>query len=61
MKNLENNQFDINKTTMRELTPYELSEVAGAGAGGREDKSLVALTIVIVIGTGGIVYTIATN
>ena len=26
-----NNEFEINKTTMRDLTPYELDEVAGAG------------------------------
>lgn len=55
MKNLENNQFDINKTTMRELTPYELSEIAG---GGQEDRSVVILTAGIVI---GITISIATR
>ena len=30
MNILENNQFDVKKTTMRELTPVEIFEVAGA-------------------------------
>jgi hypothetical protein len=31
MKDFNNDEFEINKTTMRDLTPYELDEVAGAG------------------------------
>jgi hypothetical protein len=30
MNTLENIQFDINKTTLRDLTPVEVLEVAGA-------------------------------
>ena len=30
MNTPENNQFDINKITMRDLTPVEVQEVAGA-------------------------------
>ena len=44
MKTLENNQFNINKTTMRELTPYELSSVAGAG---HENKSVIITTLIV--------------
>jgi hypothetical protein len=55
MKTLEKNQFDINKTTMRELTPYELSEVAG---GGQEDRSIVIFTAGVII---GITISIATR
>jgi hypothetical protein len=29
MKNITNKEFEINKTTMRDLTPYEMDEVAG--------------------------------
>ena len=45
MKNLENNQFDINKTTMRELTPYELDSVAGGVD--EQGKSIITITIPI--------------
>jgi len=30
MKNLNNKEFEINKTTMRDLTSRELDQVAGA-------------------------------
>jgi hypothetical protein len=30
MKNLNNKEFEINKTTMRDLTHRELNQVAGA-------------------------------
>jgi hypothetical protein len=29
MKKLTENEFEINKTTMRDLTPYEVDQVAG--------------------------------
>lgn len=29
MKNINNKDFKINKTTMRDLTPYEVDQVAG--------------------------------
>jgi hypothetical protein len=50
MKNLNNNQFEINKTTMRDMTPYELNKVAGGvGENLASVISIVGPSIVISI------------
>ena len=47
MKNLDNNMFEISKTTMRDLTPYEVAEVGG----GADDKVASVLIVPVVITT----------
>ena len=49
MKNLENDMFEINKTTMRDLTPYEINSVAGGAKGGPEANISPILPIIITI------------
>ena len=51
MKNLENNMFEISKTTMRDLTPYEINSVGGGAEDGPEARltPLVIVPIIITI------------
>jgi hypothetical protein len=54
MKNLYNREFEINKTTMRDLTPYEVDQVAGG--------STITFTIpTFTITTGGTFPTTCTS
>jgi hypothetical protein len=48
MKNLENNMFEINKTTMRDLTPYEAAAVAGGAENGPEARLTPFVTVTII-------------
>jgi len=46
MKDITNKEFEINKTTMRDLTPHEVDQVAG---GSLSIICIIPITITITI------------